>query len=252
MKPVLTAFFVLLIASVVNAQSHPPILHPLDRTSSYFGQQAQEQISERGILNVKDVSTEIDGEKVTGAPFLYYEWYPGTVLTTNGRSYEGYKLRYDVYHQVLLFQNGDQSMEVNEPVKEFTLVAPGYDGQFQKFTFIHSDNVKKLSHPVYFELMAGNDYGQLLKLNTKKVAAADINVAIKSDMKAFQLEAEYYYFDRVSKKLSRIKAIGSNIQSILNDTKITTEVLSKYDLSKETGLLQFFRTYLETPKVKTF
>jgi hypothetical protein len=250
MKYLITFCCSLFIGLISVAQPGGPTLHPLERTSTYGGQlKANDMIYERGIMSVKNVSCVINGATVNGSPFLYYEWYPGTVYTLSGRTFDGYKLRYDVYHQVLLFNNAGQSLEVNEPVRKFTLMAPGRDNKIEQFTFIFSDEIKKEAKPFYYELLAENESGQLLKMNTKKIAEADMELALKSDTKIFKLESSLYYYDVASKKITRIKANGSNIRSMLKLPVSAEEEIAKYDFSRETDVIGFFKNYFSS---KTF
>lgn len=75
----------------------------------------------------KDISgrnwTELNKySEVTGSPFLFDDWVPGTVKFADQKQISVKSLKYDLLNDVLLFKNEkEEIMEVAEPVLEFTL-----------------------------------------------------------------------------------------------------------------------------------
>lgn len=60
--------------------------------------------------------------EVTGSPFLYDDWAPGTVKFADQKQINIKDLKYDLLNDILLFKNEkEEVMEVAEPVLAFTI-----------------------------------------------------------------------------------------------------------------------------------
>jgi hypothetical protein len=214
---------------------------PLDRGSSRLGVTASSGVTNQGTTYHDDVITKVNGETVYGLPFLYNEWLPGTVVTADGRSFNGYLLRYDILNQRLWFQQGEESFEVTDSVIQFNLAG---------LTFIHSSQLKKAKHPFYYQSLLNIGPGRLLKTNQKKIVRRDLNLPLKSDKKIFETEKEYYYFDNASKKISKLRRDGSDLSTLFKLTADEETAIGTYDLSTEQGLIDCF-SYLMNARAAT-
>jgi hypothetical protein len=188
--------------------------------------------------------TDVNGESVFGTPFLFYEWYDGQLKTPDGRNYN-YKLRYDVFSQTVSFINGNDSLDVNEDIGEFSLAIPVNDTVVVS-RFVNANRYQKEQKTFYYEVELTNEKGELLKAITKKVATANGNDLLASKgKKYFDFSNTYYYYDKSSKKITKIKPTGSNITSMLNldEAGLKRYHPDSYDFTKDDDLMAFFKDY---------
>src|SRR5574338_878785 len=108
----------------------------------------------------------IDGQKVLGTPFLYHDWADGTIIGADGQIFTGYKLKYNAYDQSVLFQQGNDSLEVTNEIKDFTLTIKIRDTS-EVLHFINAKQFKKEKTKFYYEVLAEDDGGQLLRYDKK-------------------------------------------------------------------------------------
>ena len=195
----------------------------------------------------------IDGQKVFGTPFLIHDWSDGTIIGTDGQIYSGYKLKYNAYDQSVLFQQGNDSLEVTNEIKDFTLTLKIKDST-EVLHFINANQFKKENTKFYYEVLAEDDGGQLLRYDRKFVDDADKSMPTLEGQKFFDMEFSYFYYDINKKKLTRIKADGSNIESILGKDAIAKSglSLSDYYIATEKGLRNFFTDFFAARKKKAF
>jgi hypothetical protein len=195
--------------------------------------------------------TVIDGHKVLGIPFLFIDWLNGTLITPDGRTYPDYKLKYNAYNQTVSFLNGTDSMEVNEPVKEFTLKTV-HDDSVITSRFTHSSNYKK-TKSFYYEILVDGDKGQLLKTNQKTIVSGGDGIIAPKTTQYLNLEWEYYYFEKKSKKITRIRP-NSDMKLVLGVTdEIAKEInLDSFEITNEQSLMALFSNYFNKAKIKGF
>ena len=208
----------------------------------------REWFKDRSIIYFVNEFYIIDNRKVRGTPFLYRNWYGGTVITAKGDSYSNYKLKYNVFNQTIFFSNGRDSLEVNEDVKEFTLVVhenkPESDTVFR---FINGSQFKNNKDKTtnYYEILLETEKGKLVKLNKKSVVEESTGLPSAEGTMVFKLETSFYYYDINAGKFSRIKANGSNIADILklDKEKEKSLTLDSYDFTQESQLIELFKKF---------
>ncbi|PZR23016.1 MAG: hypothetical protein DI535_25010 [Citrobacter freundii] len=189
----------------------------------------------------------IDGQKVMGTVFWEHQWLPGILSLADGRKINVYKYRYDVYHQTIHFLNGSDSLEITDPVIELALIEhPGDTARF-----VNSDQFDKKATPVYYEVLADNDRGELLKLNQLKIGELnDAGLPTRDSKKVFLSNNSYYYYDKQKKKLARLKSGNSNIAQLMNvqTADLQGPQLKDLDIAKEEGLIAFVKTAALLPQ----
>jgi hypothetical protein len=257
MKKILLAinlFFLLLITHNSNGQpgSPPPVALPsIGARQQVENLNGDNQHYSRNDINLES-STIIKGDRVFGTPFLYDEWMDGTIVTADGRTYY-YKTRYNVYEndQVVSYMYGKDSMDVNEEIKGFSLQVPVYADSTRSIQFVSAGQYQHEKSTFYYEVVLDNEKGQLLRVNKKVITTAD-NAAFSSvGKKIFTLEPVFYYFNKSTKKIYKIRLDGSNVGELLNLDKnkqgnISTE---NYDFNKGRDIISFFTLYFQqTPK----
>jgi hypothetical protein len=189
-------------------------------------------------------NTIVHGEIVLGSPYLFYEWYAGTIETPDGRIYH-YPLRYDIYDQIVFFKTGKDSLEVNEEIKEFSLSIPVGDTIIRS-RFLSSRLYNKNDKLFYYELLIDNSGGQLLKVTRKKIASVDLGIiGTTKGKKYFHPEVEYYYYNKQASSVDRIWPNGNNIKKLLQlkESDAINAEIENMNFGNEDDLIKFFKGY---------
>jgi hypothetical protein len=244
MKYLLLVFIIVITCSFSFGQ-HTPGTDQLSRSSDFLGNHAQDIVYDRAKIYLSSQTYNISGMQVVGTPFLYHDWSAGTILTKDGRTFTGYKLRYDIYDQAVSFLNGKDSLDVNDEIKVFTLLVKTDSVNTDKFTFVNANEYKKEKDVFYYELLVDSSYGQLLRVSRKFVAEGHNGLPVFEGKKVFDLQAEYYYYNTSTKKISRIKGNNSNVSQLLGLTKSDEETLGmdRINFNQEADILNFFQSY---------
>ncbi|MEO5563469.1 MAG: hypothetical protein ABIR18_08540 [Chitinophagaceae bacterium] len=198
-------------------------------------------------LYLTESYTIISGRKVLGIPFLFMNWLDGVLTTPDGRVYSDYKLKYNVQNQTISFLNGKDSLEVNEEIKEFTLKFVNGDSVITT-RFVHSGQYQK-GKSLYYEVLFDSEDGQLLKANQKVVASLSEGIIGGDSKKSLKLESELFYFDKKTKKISKVTP-SSNIGYILhlNEQETTELSANAVNTSNEEEVIKFLKRYSERAK----
>lgn len=232
MKQILFAAAFTLSTAALHAQYQPV---------EYYNVSTQAARATRGADNPEGKTTMIDGNRVAGFPFLYDQWLPATITLQDGRVFENYKIKYDTYHQIVFFLSGKDSLEVADPIKDFTLEAP-----LRKMSFTNAGLYKKQKRASYYEILFDAAKGQLLKANKKILGTDGSSLVDAANAKYFKTASEYFYYNITTDKLIQI---GNTAQSIRSDLKLTKEQeeklnFSSFDFSNDTDIITFFKSYL--------
>ncbi len=195
----------------------------------------------------------VDGIKVRGTPFLYHDWAPGIIIGVDGKIFTDYQLKYNAFNQTVLFQQGKDSLEVTNLIKEFTLSVK-YGDSVENFRFVNANEYKKEKTTFYYEVLSENDFGQFLRYDRKLINDFNKNMPIYEGQKFFDLEYSYYYYDKINKKITRVKAGGGNIEELLGKEAIARSGLSlkDYNFSSEQDMRNFFTQFFNSQKKKAF
>lgn len=195
----------------------------------------------------------IDGLKVRGTPFLIHDWSPGTIIGVDGKIYSDYQLKYNAFNQTILFQQGKDSLEVTNLIKEFTLFVKSGDST-ENIRFINANEFKNENSTFYYEVMAEGRPGIFLRYDRKFVNDADKNMPAYEGQKYFDIGFSYYYYDKVRKKISRIRAGGGNIEALVGKEALLESGISlkDYNFSSEDEVKRFFNDFFNSQKKKAF
>jgi hypothetical protein len=186
----------------------------------------------------------INGYNVLGNPYYGYKWLEGYLETMDGRKFGPVSLRYELYHQQIQLLNRKDSLTVTDEIKEFTLKLP-MGGSVTEKKFINSNLVKKDKKVFYYEVLADDKKGQLLKTNKLTMEHHAPGIPSSEGIRRFAFHEQYYFFNKDSGKLFKISSGGSNITSILNLDQIMQKQLKlkSYDFNIESALVNFFNAY---------
>lgn len=193
----------------------------------------------------KDYSlvTLIDGNYISGSPFFIDDWRLGTILLKNGSRYTNYKLKYDSYHQEILFLRDEKGMVITDPVQEFIIT----DASGNPHHFINADMYGSKGKPQFYEILIDATRGHLLKANRMVVATADRIMNTKESQYLKPTE-EYFYYDKGSGKAGSFGLSPNGVQHVLQLTPDQEDKLffSRYNFNDEKDLMTFFRMYLKS------
>ncbi len=188
------------------------------------------------------LQTLIDGEYILGVPYMVNTWQPGVVLLKNGNTYGNYKLKYDLYNQVVVFLNGKDSLEVADPIKEFQLE----EDSVSYHHFINADLYGKISKPLFYEVLVETPKGHLLKAYRMVVSTTDRIINARQD-KFLNRVNDYYYYNATNGK---VIPLGHSAGTVLSALKLSPEQQAQlhfftYNFDNEKDLVKFFNVYLQ-------
>lgn len=190
-----------------------------------------------------DYSTEINGEKILGTPFLLYEWANGTLTTANGNTYN-YPLRYNVYDQLVSFVNEKDTLDITDEISRFSLPITVNDTAIT-LQFVNANNYKREVKTFYYQVILDYNKGQLLKTNDKTIASMTTGLLSAKGSKYFELKSAYYYYDKGSNKISKITPGITNLTKMLSlsDSSAQKLKINSYDFTDDEELIRFFKVY---------
>lgn len=189
------------------------------------------------------LSTLIDGELIAGTPYLDFDWRKGSIILKDGKTFDNYLLKFDTYHQVVMFLSGKDSLEVSDPIKEFTIE----DRKKEKHYFINADEYKKQKKPLFYEVLVGERRGQLLKTIRTKATTSD-EITNAKENKRLKFVYEYFYYDNATGKTSPVKFSAASVKSAIGLTQQQENELffTSAHFGDEDDLVTFFRAYLKS------
>ena len=189
------------------------------------------------------LNTLIDGEFIAGTPYLDFQWRKGSILLKDGKSFDNYLLKFDTYHQVVMFLAGKDSLEVSDPIKEFTID----DHKGETHHFVNAAEYKKQKKPLFYEILAEEKRGQLLK-TTRAIATTSDAITNAKENKRLKFVYEYFYYDNATGKTTPLKFSKASIKNAIGLTPQEENELffSSAALNDEDDLVTFFRVYLKS------
>lgn len=152
---------------------------------------------------VFDVSKYAD---MNGSPFLLDEWVEGDVQLSDG-IYKNLRLKFDVYEQVLYFENEGQAFTFKGSVNAFTL-KPDQNDTSSYRRFFHS----AAGLEGYIEQV---ESGRLSFYRSDKKMLSDVNELNRGVIKTFNTTIRYYIKD--SKRIQLIKLSEKDILPFMSD-----------------------------------
>ena len=193
-------------------------------------------------VNLVDQVTIVNGEKVLGSPYLFSEWLQGHLTTTDGRSYQ-YPVKYNAYDHTVSFFNGTDSL-VADDIREFTLTIAAQDSLIT-CRFINGSQFARQKAGAYYEVILDCAKGELLKELRKNINEVTDGLLASKGKKFFNLQTDYSFYDKTSKRLLQIELIKVKILKTLkvSDQEAINLKVDTFDFSKERDLILFFKSY---------
>ena len=176
---------------------------------------------------------------VRGTPFINEDWLAGSVTTTRG-IYQNLQLKYNVYDNLLIFQQNDEAYEMTDQIVGFTLKpAPADSTTFMIFkNGISGSDIR----PSNFVQVLAEGKASLYKMPAKQMAeVTEVNAGM---VKVFANNNKYYL--SVNNNLQRVQLKKADILQALADKADKLEVFikdKKLSFKKEADLLVLIQYY---------
>ena len=158
--------------------------------------------------------------KVTGTSYLFGEHNRGDMFATEAKAYNIF-ISYNTYNQEVEFystSNPDQPL-VKEPgtVDSFVFQQNIDLGISHPLKFVYGSVLGTKDKYYYLEVCAGNRFS-LYKRYKSDLGYSSTNLA-QSELRQFDLQFEYYYTDRKTAGIKKIKPNASNVIREFKDIK---------------------------------
>jgi hypothetical protein len=163
----------------------------------------------------------IDNKKVWGSPFLYDDWYNGTILMADSVEYSQYKVKYNCYTQELSFNDGKDSLIVDKEVAGFSI---NLKEDNKIYNFVSGKQYGDKKSIKYYEVISNNEYGAYVRFNTKELVSSSTTIAVSQTEQTFQYKYEYKYFNKITKKFAKVKDDNSNWIDLIKDAKYAEKI----------------------------
>ncbi len=190
----------------------------------------------------------IKNRKVLNDPYLYPEWNNGVISLQNGNVYNSYQLRYDVLDQKLIFNNGKDSLEIEQPISAFTLVAKKeLSDTFyttQEFRFAKLCGDKKNNR--FYEVLYDDEKGTYLKYSFKEFTQSSTSLPNRESNEYLNLRTQHFYFNKLTNTLKRAEELKSNWEELIANTtfNIAAKVNELHlDLLTENDVIALLKNY---------
>lgn len=171
--------------------------------------------------------------QVKGSPYLLGASFPGIVSYRGGSIISDCKVFYDLYYQKAGLDVKNDFFEASEPIDSFSILLPESFGG-QKLNFHNNIFFGEESPSGYFNILCDGEKASFLKLYKSKLAPDPTNTLAK-EMKIFEQYFEYYIYDKVQKKLHKIKLKKKQLMEVFknNQNLIKYIAMNNLDLSNE-------------------
>ncbi len=183
---------------------------------------------------------------IDGSPFLFDEWYKGSIFMVSGEKIENITIKYDAFEDEILFMQDGKTFDIPSGVKYFILT-PGVEGMKDSMIFRGGyPAVENNSGSTFYEVLADGNTS-LLKCYRKIMGLSKQN-AFVSNKREFALE-EKYYVGKPDTPPVRIKKDKASVLKALSDKKDILESYiekEKKNCKTEAGLIEVVKKYNES------
>ena len=190
----------------------------------------------------------INNKKTYGTPFLFNSWQPGVITMADGKVYEQYVLKYNIYNQELNFKLNNDSLVVDTDVASFTVV-DDYDTAKKVIRFVHANGFGDKRNNRFYEVLNENEFGVYLRFNKKIPVSVSTSIVENEAAAVMEYQVEYFYYNKATKKNKVVKNNNSNWTELLNDAAFFATINLK-NMEKDFNnpdqvieLLQKYKTY---------
>lgn len=204
-----------------------PILS-VSQSRSYFD---AAQMYNRLLLENENSVVQVGNFKVKGTPYLFGGRRSGQLFL---RGKDGVKtfISYNTYDQLVEFSNNSEtSAALYKPdgvLDSFSISANKDIGIINDVIFLKGSFIAASDSLFYQRLMAGKRFS-LYKKYKSQLAIVSTNY-VQSDLRQFDLETEYYYYDNTLKQLKKLKTNSNFIKKEFKQFDLST-ILDNPDFS---------------------
>ncbi|RYY72904.1 MAG: hypothetical protein EOO52_20110 [Gammaproteobacteria bacterium] len=194
---------------------------------------------ERGNGTFQRISTY----KVQGTQFLFGEKHQGNMFAAGETAYN-IRLSYNTYNQELEFNssaNPTQPLVKSAKEVDSFVIKPNADlGIAENLKFVNGRHLKASDNSFYQVVYAGSKFS-LYKKYKSTLGIVTTNY-IDADLRQFNLEYEYFYFDEATKELKKLKLNNSFVKKEFKQVSDIETILERDPLggNPEVALKEIF------------
>lgn len=180
---------------------------------------------------------QIGNYKVIGTPYLYGEKNGGDLFAKGETAYNIY-LSYNSYNQTIEFyssSNPEKSLvKESYDVDSFVLKQNSNSGITQRIKFFNGTSLGAKDKGFY-QLMYNGDKFTLYKKYKSVLAIVSTNY-IQTELRQFDLNYDYYYFNSETKQLKKLKMTNNALRKEFIPLKDISHILSENNLAANPDL----------------
>lgn len=197
----------------LNAQSY------LDPAQIYINMSSKDRISGYEIYRIGNY-------EVKGSPFLYGKNLKATLFSTGKIGVQS-QVGYNAYDQTIQYVSNNNVLSPGL-LDSFTLSTDIAD--VKDITFIYATVLKDSTNKQYYQKVYGGDKYSLYKLYTMDLAVVSTNY-VQTDLREFQLNYDYYYYNAATGKLKKIKPQYNAVMKEFKDKKDELKTVFSKDIN---------------------
>jgi hypothetical protein len=194
---------------------------------------------------------QVGNFKVKGSPFLYGQRHAGDVFSEKEKAWNIY-ISYNTYNQELEFystSNPDQPLvkEAGE-LDSFIIHKDVKAGIEKELKFVYGSLIGS-NDKSYYQEVCGGDKIVFYKKYKSEIGIVPDNIA-QPDLRQFELDYDYYYYNKNTKKLKKLKQNPEMINKEFNSVLQVGQAVSPeiYYVNQEDAICNGVRLMNETKK----
>ena len=175
--------------------------------------------------------SEYARNEISGSPFLFDDWKPGSILLTDGKSYGNILLKYDVLNNKFLFNNKDSIYEFLDVLQQVTIADTSNSLNNEYLIFQKINNkVDKIKAGSFVQILC-NGKVKLYKQHFKKIEGQNVDNGIYTSTKRIVDYSSFWV--GVNNEMFPIKLNRSSLEQLPLDKK---EEIKNYISKKQLKL----------------
>jgi len=187
--------------------------------------------------------TRVNNYKVTGTSFLYGEKNKGDIFSKTEKGLD-ILLSYDTYNQNIYFfptaSGGVSFTKEPSTVDSFTIKKNSNTSLEEDILFVYG-SILGSSEKSYFQVVSNGKRVNLYKKYSSELGLVTTNI-MQSDLRQFNIFADYYYTDSTNKSIKKLKLSARNIAKEFATIKDLSSFINSDELTvnKEKELSRIF------------
>ena len=159
----------------------------------------------------------ITNNEASGSPFLFDDWKPGSVTLSNENKLDNLKLKFDILHNIFLFNKNDSTYEFADDVKEIRIMNEDEKVGNQQLVFekvINSND--KIPSGTFVQVLSAGKI-TLLKYFSKRIEGENFTNGIITSKK--QIVSHNSNWVTVNNETIPVKLNSHSLEELTSDKK---------------------------------